>query len=225
MRKLFLSRDGRRGAVNAGAVCIAFGILSLAAVPVSADELSGDTSQEILTEAETLPAGDLLEESAEEAEEAAEETAAVLTGTYSVESGWSADSSVSTQDQTVYKQDAYLGVEGTSTITCSYIDTNYSVFEYEQLRDMLTNNLLYSNVNGQISTSAVYTDAKDYLYILIVDDTAQDYRNSYCYVVGDYRCFCVDVKEYRSEAEQLQGQDQKTPQEVGQSIAEKFIWN
>lgn len=154
--------------------------------------------------------------------EAAQEA---LTGTYTMESGWSADDSQSTSDKTVYKMDAFAGTENTSTITCSYLDTSYSVLEYEQLRDMLTNNLLYSNVNAQISTSAAYTDAKDYLYILIVDDSAQDYRNIYCYVVGDYRCFCVEVKEYRAEAEQLQAQELKTPQEAGQSAAQSFVWN
>lgn len=154
--------------------------------------------------------------------EAAQEA---ITGTYTMEAGWSADDSQSTAESTVYKMDASAGSENTSTITCSYLDTSYSVLEYEQLRDMLTNNLLYSNVNAQISTSAAYTDAKDYLYILIVDDSAQDFRDIYCYVVGDYRCFCVQVKEYRAEAEQLQAQEMKTPQEVGQSAAQSFVWD
>lgn len=154
-----------------------------------------------------------------------EAAAEPLTGTYSMGTGWSVDDYASTQDKTVYKQDALLGTENTSTITCSYMDTNYSVFEYEQLRDMLSNNLLYSNVNAQISASAVYTKAKDYLYILIVDDSAKDYRDLYYYVVGDYRCFCVEVREYRAEAEQAKAQAQKTPQEMGQSVAEEFIWN
>ena len=148
-----------------------------------------------------------------------------LTGTYTAAAGWSVDDNASSSEKTVYKQDGYVGTEGTSTISCSYLDTNYSVLEYEQLRDMLTNNLLYSNVNAQISASAIYTSAKDYLYILIVDDTSQDFRTVYCYVVGDYRCFCVEVKEYRGEAEQLRAQEQKTPQEAGQSIAESFVWN
>ncbi len=206
------------------------GIAGFTAIPVQADELSEEYFEENgWTEDEFFSDKDVLTEvqadgASADAEENVEAPAA-LTGTYSIDSGWSADSSASTESQTVYKQDACLGVDGTSTITCSYIDTNYSVFEYEQLRDMLTNNLLYSNVNAQISTSAVYTDAKDYLYILIVDDTSQDYRNIYCYVVGDYRCFCVEVKEYRSEAEQLKAQELKTPQEVGQSAAEKFVWN
>lgn len=147
------------------------------------------------------------------------------TGTYTVGEGWSVDDAASTADKTVYKQDAYVGTEGTSTISCSYMDTNYSVLEYEQLRDMLTNNLLYSNVNAQLSTSAVYTDAKDYLYILIVDDTSQDYRDIYHYVVGDYRCFSVEVREYRAEAEQLKSQEQKTPQEAAESAATGFVWN
>ena len=147
------------------------------------------------------------------------------TGSYTPAEGWSVDDFASTEDKTVYKQDGYVGTEGTSTIACSYLDTNYSVLEYEQLRDMLTNNLLYSNVNAQISASAVYTNAKDYLYILLVDDTSQDYRNIYCYAVGDYRCFCVEVKEYRAEAEALKSQGVKTPQETGQKIAESFVWN
>lgn len=154
-----------------------------------------------------------------------EAAAEPLTGTYSMGAGWSVDDYASTQDKTVYKQDALLGTENTSTIACSYMDTNYSVFEYEQLRDMLSNNLLYSNVNAQISASAVYTKAKDYLYILIVDDSAKDYRDLYYYVVGDYRCFCVEVREYRAEAEQAKAQSQMTPQEMGQSVAEEFVWN
>lgn len=148
-----------------------------------------------------------------------------LTGSYSMESGWVADDAASTEEKTVYKQEAYAAEAETSTITCSYMDTNYSVLEYELLRDMLTNNLLYNNVNAKISTSAVYTKAKDYLYILIVDDSAQTYRSIYHYVVGDYRCFCVQVKEYRAEADQAKAQDQKTPQEVGQTVAEEFTWN
>lgn len=154
-----------------------------------------------------------------------ESQAASLTGTYTLEEGWSVDDAASTQDVTVYRQDSHAGETNTSTITCSYMDTNYSVMEYEQLRDMLTNNLLYSNVNAQISTSAVYTQAKDYLYILLVDDSAQEYRDLYYYVVGDYRCFCLTVKEYRVEAEQAAALQVKTPQEVGQKAAEGFVWN
>lgn len=147
------------------------------------------------------------------------------TGTYTIESGWSVDDAASTPERTVYKQDGKVGQENTSTITCSYMDTNYSVLEYEQLRDMLTNNLLYSNVNAQLSSSAIYTDAKDYLYILIVDDAAAEYRDIYCYVVGDYRCFCAEVREYRAEADELRAQELKTPQEAGQKAAEGFVWN
>ncbi len=152
-------------------------------------------------------------------------TAEPRTGTFTVEDGWAVDSSESTKDVTVYRQSAQMDAEETSTITCSYMDTNYSVLEYEQLRDMLTNNLLYSNVNAQISTSAVYTQAKDYLYILIVDDSAQSYRDLYYYVVGDYRCFSLEVKEYRAEAEQAKAAQLLTPQEVGQKAAESFVWN
>ncbi len=156
---------------------------------------------------------------------AADETAdSSLTGTYSVEEGWSVDSDASTSEKTVYKKDSCVGVENTSTITCSYMDTNYSVLEYEQLRDMLTNNLLYSNVNAQISTSAIYTQEKDYLYIVIVDDSAQEYKDVYHYVVGDYRCFCVEVREYRAEADQAVADGVKTPHEVGQTTAEEFTW-
>ncbi len=147
-----------------------------------------------------------------------------LTGIYSVEEGWSVDADASTDEETVYKKDDCVGVENTSTITCSYMDTNYSVLEYEQLRDMLTNNLLYSNVNAQISTSAIYTQEKDYLYIVIVDDSALEYKDVYHYVVGDYRCFCVEVREYRAEADQDVADDVKTPHEVGQKTAEEFTW-
>lgn len=148
-----------------------------------------------------------------------------LTGTYTMEDSWVTDDAQCTEEKTVYKQADRLEQEETSVITCSYLDTNYSVMEYEQLRDMLTNNLLYSNVNAQISTSAAYTTDKDYLYILIVDDSSQNYRSIYHYVVGDYRCFLVEVKEDRTEAEQARAKEQKTPQEVGQSVAEEFVWN
>lgn len=156
-------------------------------------------------------------------QESSSETAA-MTGTYTAPDGWSEDTDQSTQERTVYMPDGKGGEEGSSTISCSYLDTNYSVLEYEQLRDMLTNNLLYSNVNAQISTSAAYTKAKDYLYILIVDDSAEDYRDIYHYVVGDYRCFCVEVREYRAEAEQMAAAGQKTPQQAGQGVAEDFVW-
>ncbi len=152
-------------------------------------------------------------------------SSAPLTGTYTVADGWTEDSEASTDEETVYKMSSLIGQTDTSTITCSYMDTNYSVLEYEQLRDMLTNSLVYSNVNAQISTSAVYTKEKDCLYIVIVDDSAQEYRDIYHYVVGDYRCFCVEVREYRAEAEQAKAQDQKTPQEAGQKMAEEFVWD
>lgn len=148
-----------------------------------------------------------------------------MTGTYTVADGWAEDTDAGEEEEQVYKQSAYVDMEGTSTITCSYMDTNYSVLEYEQLRDMLTNNLLYSKVNAQISASAIYTEAKDYLYILIVDDSSEAYRDIYHYVVGDYRCFCVEVREYRADAEQAKAQDQQTPQEAGQEIAESFTWD
>ncbi len=139
---------------------------------------------------------------------------------YSVPAGWSADGADGSDGGIVYREDAFEN----STITCGYIDTNYSIQEYEQLRDMLTNNLLYEHVNAQISTSAVYTLAKDYLYIILVDDETEPYCDIYNYVVGDYCCFLVHVKEYRSEAEQALSQDLMTPREAGQSIAESFTW-
>lgn len=146
-------------------------------------------------------------------------------GIYTVDEDWIEETELSTEDETVYVREEYAKETETSTITCSYIDTNYSVLEYEQLRDMLTNNLFYSNVDAQISTSAVYTLDKDYLYILIVDDSEQEYRDIYHYVVGDYRCFEVAVREYRSEAEQDRKEKEDTPQEIGQKIAEEFVWN
>ncbi len=137
---------------------------------------------------------------------------------YSVPEGWTVDEQADLEDALVLcRQD-----DGLSTIVCGYLDTNYSIQEYEQLREMLTNNLLYEHVNAQISTSAVYTLAKDYLYTILVDDEEEAYRDIYHYVIGDYRCFCVFVREYRSEAEEVQ--DQMTPREAGQSIAEGFTW-
>jgi hypothetical protein len=146
------------------------------------------------------------------------------TGTYSVPEGWIADVERSTDETTVYTKEDTDETVG-STISCSYLDTNYSVLEYEQLRDMLTSSLLYSNVNAQISTSAGYTDARDYLFIVLVDDSEQDHTDSYYYVVGDYRCFCVTVCAYRDEAGTQESDDVMSPEEAGRSIAEQFEWS
>ncbi|MCC8066689.1 MAG: hypothetical protein LIO94_06270 [Clostridiales bacterium] len=156
--------------------------------------------------------------------DASEDSLPEENGSYTMEDGWYEDSMLSTGEVTVYRQDACADAAETSTISCSYLDTNYSRTEYEQLRDMLTNNLVYGNVNAQITTSAVYTLSMDYLYIILVDDSSNDYRDIYYYVVGDYQCFCVQVKEYRSEAEQASAQDLQTPQEAGQKVAESFVW-
>ncbi len=139
---------------------------------------------------------------------------------YSVPEGWMANDALDADGAIVYRSDDFAD----STITCSYLDTNYSIQEYEQLRDMLTNNLLYEHVDAQISTSAVYTLSKDYLYIILVDDAADSYREIYNYVVGDYRCFLADVKESRADVDQGVPQDLMTPREAGQSIAESFTW-
>ncbi|MCD7762112.1 MAG: hypothetical protein LUI14_02735 [Lachnospiraceae bacterium] len=151
----------------------------------------------------------------------------MLPGTYTMEEGWTENELLSSDGVTVYVQDAYADAESpeTSLISCSFLDTNYSRQDYEQLRDMLTNKILYSNVSAQITTSAVYTLAMDYLYIILVDDSSAEYRTIYHYVVGDYQCFCVEVKEYRAEAEQAEAQEADTPQEIGQKIAEGFVWN
>lgn len=213
-------RFGKR--ITAGimtAVCLAVctGVLQ-AEEPSGYYDEAGNWVQDPL--AEGALAGEELQPGADGQTEAQ-----ALTGTYSVGAGWTEDTAAGRDGKTVYKQDACVGMDATSTISCGYMDTNYSVQEYEQLRDMLTNNLLYENVNAQISTSASYTQSKDYLYIIIVDDSAQDYRDIYNYVVGDYRCFCVEVREYRSEAEQAAAAGQKTPQETGQATAEAFTWD
>lgn len=155
----------------------------------------------------------------------AEEDAQKQTGSYTVGDGWVKVEEDSTEETEVYRMSGSEALEETSTITLSYLDTNYSVLEYEQLRDMLTNNLMYSNVNAQISTSAIYTDAKDYLYILTADDSTLDYRELYYYVVGDQRCFSVAVREYRAEAEAQRAAKLETPEEAAQKIAREFTWN
>ena len=155
---------------------------------------------------------------------AEENASTAMTGSYSVDSDWVRIEQKSDTEKDVYRQEASKDVEETSEITCSYLDTNYSVAEYEQLRDMLTNNLMYSDVNAQISTSAGYTDAKDYLYTLTADDSGKDYRDIYYYVVGDHRCFCVTVREYREEAAQAASSD-GTPQAVGKKTAQEFTWD
>lgn len=158
-------------------------------------------------------------------EDGAVSTAAAVTGNYEIDADWEKSERDSTQEEQVYYLADMLDAENTSTITCSYMDTNYTVLEYEQLRDMLSSKLIYSNVSAQISTSAVYTEAKDYLYIVTVDDSAQDYLDVYYYVVGNQRCFCVAVREYRAEAEARKADSKQTPQEAGKEIAEKFTWN
>lgn len=221
MKRLIAGKHTGRIALVA---CMVLAVSPLTRLGVQAEEAYGyydEYGNWISEESQSFDAGAEGAGLVEETEAAAEP----LTGTYSVGSGWSVDDYASTQEKTVYKQDAMVGMDGTSTITCSYLDTNYSVFEYEQLRDMLTNNLVYSDVNAQISASAVYTNAKDYLYILTSDDSAKEYRDIYYYVVGNYRCFRVEVREYRSEAEQAKAQGQSTPQEAGQSVAGDFTWN
>ena len=236
MKRLITGKH--RGAVVWAAIALCMGTVSYPAGTVMAEEAAGyfddggnwvfdnDANVQDITAGSDSedPGLQGLSENAESTDLSsdAEES---RTGTYTVCEGWSSDENGSTQDVTVYRQEGYTASDTTSTITCSYLDTNYSVLEYEQLRDMLTNNLIYSNVNAQISASAVYTNARDFLYILIADDAAKDYLEVYYYVVGDYRCFCVNVKEYRAEAESARSQERQTPQEVGKSIAEGFVWN
>ncbi|MCD8398420.1 MAG: hypothetical protein LUD12_14795 [Lachnospiraceae bacterium] len=145
-------------------------------------------------------------------------------GTYTMEEGWCLDEELSTEEEEVYRLETSEEGQETSTISCSYLETNYSRQDYEQLRDMLTNNLLYDNVNAQITTSAVYTLSMDYLYIILVDDSSEEYCDIYHYVVGDYQCFCVQVREYRAEADLAEAQELDTPREVGQKVAEGFVW-
>ena len=151
--------------------------------------------------------------------------AAMTDGTYTVCEGWSEDADLSTETEKVYKKAENLEMDETSTISCSFIDTNYTAMEYEQLRDMLTNNLIYSSPNAAISVSGTYTDAKDYLYVLVADDSAQNYREIYYYVVGDLECFVAEVKEYRDEATAAQEHMEDTPEAVGAEIARTFTWN
>ena len=101
-----------------------------------------------------------------------------LTGSWSVDSAWVQTKAEDEEERWTYKQSGAEAEEDTSTIVCSYLDTNYSVLEYEQLRDMLTNNAVYSNADAQISTSAAYTDAKDYLYMLCLLYTSPSPRDS-----------------------------------------------
>ena len=221
MRKRFLKKRNAASVCRMTLLCMMLGA-GLSALPLQAEE-------DIYLEDDLMTEYTVSEESedgaADEITITAEENADLITGTYTVPSEWTEDASQSTEEKKVYRCSGYTDQESVSTITCSYLDTNYSVMEYEQLRDMLTNNFLYSNVNAQISTSAVYTKAKDYLYILIVDDSAQDYRDVYHYVVGDYRCFSVEVREYREEASLAESREMDTPQETGQKIAEEFTWN
>lgn len=145
-------------------------------------------------------------------------------GQYTVPDGWSEDTSAGTEAEKVYRYSEKLEEEVSSSITCSYMTTNYMTTEYEQLRDMLTNDIVYSRVNAQISTNAAYTDNKDYLYILTADDAALDYREIFYYVVGDLKCFCVTVKEYRGEADESRNAQKSTPEEAGRQIAAAFTW-
>ncbi len=145
-------------------------------------------------------------------------------GQYTVPDGWSEDTSAETETGKIYRYSEKLEEEASSSVTCSYMTTNYMTTEYEQLRDMLTNDIVYSRVNAQISTNAAYTDNKDYLYILTADDASLDYREIFYYVVGDLKCFCAAVKEYRSEADEARSAQRSTPEEVGKQIAAGFTW-
>ena len=186
----------------------------LAAVCIS--QPIGTFAQELSLDAAVVNIGGEPEEQTEAQE---------LTGSWSVDSAWVQTKAEDEEERWTYKQSGAEAEENTSTIVCSYLDTNYSVLEYEQLRDMLTNNAVYSNADAQISTSAAYTDAKDYLYMLTVEPSGVDYRDIYYYVVGDCRCFCVEVREYQAEADALEAAQQKTPSQTGQDIAMKFTWN
>ncbi len=151
--------------------------------------------------------------------------ASLTDGVYTIQEGWTEDADLSTDTEKVYKKTEAMELEETSTISCSYIDTNYTALEYEDLRDMLTNELLYASPNAQISVSASYTDAKDYLYVLTADDAALTYREIYYYVVGDLKCFVTEVKEYREEAAAAQAESLDTPEAVGGEIARTFTWS
>ncbi|MFR8074339.1 MAG: hypothetical protein ACLU6H_06400 [Lachnospiraceae bacterium] len=186
----------------------------LAAVCIS--QPIGTFAQELSLDAAVVNIGGEPEEQTEAQE---------LTGSWSVDSAWVQTKAEDEEERWTYKQSGAEAEEDTSTIVCSYLDTNYSVLEYEQLRDMLTNNAVYSNADAQISTSAAYTDAKDYLYMLTVEPSGVDYQDIYYYVVGDRRCFCVEVREYQAEADALEAAQKKTPSQTGQDIAMKFTWN
>ena len=157
---------------------------------------------------------------------AEQETSAdmLVTGTYQVPEGWSEVETASSEMTKVYRKAEALEVDAASEITCSYMATNYSLQEYEQLRDMLTNDMVYSKVGAKISSTCTYTDKKDNLFILTVDDESKDYREIVYYVAGEKECFCVEVKEYRTEAESASAAKEKTPEETGKEIAVKFSW-
>ena len=61
--------------------------------------------------------------------------------------------------------------------------------------------------------------------MLVADDSAQNYREIYYYVVGDLECFVAEVKEYRDEATAAQENMEDTPEAVGAEIARTFTWN
>ena len=145
-------------------------------------------------------------------------------GTYQVPDGWSEVTSASSEITKVYRPTENLELDASSEITCSYMATNYSVMEYEQLRDMLTNDMVYGKVGAEISSTCTYTDKKDNLFILTADDESKEYREIVYYVAGEKECFCVEVKEYRAEAESTAAAKKKTPEEIGKEIAAKFSW-
>lgn len=147
-----------------------------------------------------------------------------MKGSYSVPEGWKQDFEMSASEKDCYVFSLENGQRSKSTISCTYIDTAYSVLEYEQLREMLMNNLLYSDSAAQITSSAGYTDAKDYLYILIADNSSAEYRDLYYYVVGDYRCFCVTLREYRDEACAFEGATAISPEQSATKLANSFVW-
>ena len=170
---------------------------------------------------------DLPDDTAEMEADASQTVETLTTGNWTIPEGWEEKSHVDAGfgEVCVLRASGLSAADVTSEITCSYQSTIFSLAEYEQLREMLTNDVVYQNRNASVSTSCLYTDVQDNLFQIIADDSSQTYRDIFYYVIGSGKYFSVRVKEYRDEAEAAKAQERKTPSEAARLIAAGFVWN
>ena len=86
----------------------------------------------------------------EEEEDVSQTADSLTTGNWSIPEGWEEKSHVDAGfgEVCVLRASGLSGADVTSEITCSYQSTIFSLAEYEQLREMLTNDVVYQNRNA-----------------------------------------------------------------------------